>query len=275
MELVRRSLNAGNANTRAAALEALETLGDKKITLEVLPILDRGGVFQGDGDHALNTKDVIRAFLSDDDYWLRTLAARSVFDLRLDELKPELREMSNDSYPLVRQGVEDAFAHFEGDKTMKTLKTLSTLERILLLREVPIFSKLSPQDLEQIAEIAHEQLYSPRDIICRDGEPGNTLFIIVDGSVDVVKEKDGKEMVIAVRDAGQFVGEMAILESAPRSATLRAKTPVRVLVIEGEAFNTILLDRPEVAVTVLRYMSTRMRELNDRVGALSTDKVIV
>ena len=275
MELVRRSLNAGSANTRAAALEALETLGDKKITLEVLPILDRGGVFQADSEHTLNPKDVIQAFLSDKDYWLRALAARSVFDLRLDELKPELREMSNDPYPLVRQGVADAFARFEGDRTMKTLKTLSTLERILLLREVPIFSKLSPEDLEQIAEIAHEQLYSPRAIICQDGEPGNTLFIIVDGRVEVIKEKDKEEKVIAVRDAGQFVGEMAILESAPRSATLRAKTPVRVLVIEGEAFNTILMDRPEVAVTVLRHMSTRVRELNDRVSTLSTAQAVV
>jgi HEAT repeat protein len=276
MDLVRRSLHAGSANTRAAALEALETLGDKKITLEVLPILDRGGVFQADSDQALNPKDVIQAYLADDDYWLRALAARSVFDLRLDELKPELGAMSADPFPLVQQGVADAFARFEGDKTMKTLKTLSTLERILLLREVPMFSKLSPEDLEQVAEIANEQLYSARAIICRDGEPGNTLFIIVDGWVDVIKEKDNEETVIARRDAGQFVGEMAILESAPRSATLRAKTPVRMLVIEGEAFNTILIDRPEVALTVLRHMSTRVRELNDRVSSvLSNDKAIV
>jgi CRP-like cAMP-binding protein len=139
---------------------------------------------------------------------------------------------------LVKQAAVNALDRLDGDKTMETLKTLSTLERILLLREVPMFSKLSPEDLEQIAEIAHEQLYSTRAIICRDGDPGSTLFIIVDGIVDVIKEKDKKETVIAMRNVGEFVGEMAILESAPRSATLRANTPVRALVIEGDAFKT-------------------------------------
>jgi CRP/FNR family transcriptional regulator/CRP/FNR family cyclic AMP-dependent transcriptional regulator len=59
---------------------------------------------------------------------------------------------------------------------------------------------------------------------------------------------------------------MAILDSAPRSATLRALHEVRVLSIEGDAFNTILLDRPEVAISVLRNMSARLRELNEKVG---------
>ncbi|MCI0553365.1 MAG: HEAT repeat domain-containing protein [Anaerolineae bacterium] len=276
MDLVRKSLNAGNPGTRAAALEALETLGDKKVTFEVLPILDRGGIFEADGDQALGAAEVIRTLLSDNDYWLRALATRSVSDLGLEEFRHELRRIKSDPSPLVRQAAVDSLDQLEGDKTMKTLKTLSTLERILLLREVPMFSKLAPQDLEQIAEIAHEQLYSPRAVICRDGDPGNTLFIIVHGSVDVIKEKDKQETVIAMRDAGEFVGEMAILESAPRSATLRAHTPVRMLVIEGNAFNTILLDRPEVAVSVLRHMSTRVRELNDRVSAsLSRSDTVV
>ena len=276
MELVRRSLNAGTTGTRAAALEALETLGDKKITFEVLPILDRGGVFQADQDQAMNAAEVIRTLLSNDDYWLRALAARSVSDLGLREYSDELRKMKFDPVPLVKQAAINALDRLDGDKTMETLKTLSTLERILLLREVPMFSKLSPEDLEQIAEIAHEQLYSTRAVICRDGDPGTTLFIIVDGRVDVIKEKDKKETVIAMRNVGEFVGEMAILESAPRSATLRANTPVRALVIEGDAFKTILLDRPEVAVSVLRHMSTRVRELNDRVsGVIRSNETVV
>lgn len=267
MDLVRKSLNAGSAGTRAAALEALETLGDKKITLEVLPILDRGGVFQEDSDQARDASEVIGTLLSDDDYWLRALAARSIPDLRLKEYVHALHGMNSDPVPFVQQAALDALARMDGVTFMKTLKTLSTLERILLLREIPMFTKLSPEDLEQIAEIANEQLYPPRALICRDGEPGSTLFIIVDGRVEVIKGIGKKETIIAVRGEGEFVGEMAILESAPRSATLRALGDVRVLVIEGEAFTTILRDRPEVAVSVLRHMSGRVRQLNDRVGA--------
>jgi HEAT repeat protein len=260
--LVRRSLNAGNAPKRAAALEALETLGDRKITQEVLPILDSGGIFQADNNQAMRVAEVIELLLSDEDYWLRGLAARSVADIGLKEFVPLLHELTSDPIPFVRQAAGDALFRMDGDAGMKTLKTLSTLERVLLLREVPMFSGLSPEDLEQIADIAQEQLYSTGTLICREGERGSTLFIIVTGKVEVIKGMGKTENVIAVREPGEFVGEMAILESAPRSATLRAQEDVRVLIIEGEAFKAILMDRPEVAISVLQHMSTRVRQLS-------------
>jgi len=168
--------------------------------------------------------------------------------------------------PLVKFAARDALARMDGEVKMKTLKTLSTLERILLLREVPMFSKLSPEDLEKIAEIAQEQLFASRSLICREGDPGSTLFIIVSGRVDVIITTRKRENIIASRGPGEFLGEMAILESMPRSATLRARGEVRVLVIEGEAFNAILLDRPEVSISVLRHMSSRVRQLNEKIG---------
>jgi HEAT repeat protein len=262
LDLVRRSLNAGNAPKRAAALEALETLGDRKITQEVLPILDSGGIFQVDNNQAMRVAEVIEILLSDEDYWLRGLAARSVADIGLKEFVPLLHELTSDPIPFVRQAAGDALVRMDGDAGMKTLKTLSTLERVLLLREVPMFSGLSPEDLEQIADIAQEQLYSTGTLICREGERGSTLFIIVTGKVEVIKGMGKTENVIAVREPGEFVGEMAILESAPRSATLRAQEDVRVLIIEGEAFKAILMDRPEVAISVLQHMSTRVRQLS-------------
>ena len=265
LDLIRKSLNAGDATTRAAALEALETLGDRKITQEVLPILDRGGIFQAHDEQG-NVTSAIEILLSDEDYWLRALSARAVYDLGLKEFTPILHKLMSDPVPFVKQAAVDALARMDGDAEMKTLKTLSTLERILLLREVPMFSRLSPEDLEQVAEIAQEQLYSPLALICREGERGSTLFIIVNGKVEVIKGLDKTENIIAVREAGEFVGEMAILESAPRFATLRAKGDVRVLVIEGEAFKTILMDRPEVAISVLRHMSTRVRQLSQQAG---------
>jgi hypothetical protein len=266
MELVRKSLNAGNPSARASALEALETLGDKKITQEVLPILDRGGVFQKAKELALEPREVVSLLITEKDYWLRALAARSVPDLALREFVPALRKLKSDPVLLVKGAARDALARLDDEVKMKTLKTLSTLERILLLREVPMFSKLSPEELEKIAGIAHEQLFSSRAILCREGDPGNTLFIIVSGRVDVIITAGRKENIIASRGPGEFVGEMAILESMPRSATLRARGEVRVLVIDGESFNSIMLDRPEVAISVLRHMSSRVREIHDRIG---------
>jgi HEAT repeat protein len=266
LDLIRRSLNPGDASKRAAALEALETLGDRRITQEILPLLDSGGVLPDSGDQKRDLPQVIEMLLSNEDYWLRALTARSIPELDLQEFVPTLHVLSSDSVLLVSQAAADALARMEDGAKMKTLKTISTLERILLLREVPMFSRLSPEDLEQIAEIAQEQLYSNGALICNEGEPGDTLFIIVDGNVEVIKKADRQETVIAMRGAGEFVGEMAILESAPRFASLKAHGDVRVLMIEGEAFTAILLDRPEVAVSVLRHMSQRVRALNERAG---------
>ncbi|HEU0296786.1 MAG TPA: HEAT repeat domain-containing protein [Anaerolineales bacterium] len=268
MELVRRGLTAGNASARAAALEALETLGDKRITTQVLPILDRGGVFQAEAaGQRMTVNEIAGLLLTHKDRWLRAMGTYVVIEMDVEESVPEVRKMYNDKDPLVQDAARAAWSHRGGSVQMKTLKTLSTLDRVLLLREVPMFIGLSPEDLEQIAEIAEEQLFLDQAILCREGEYGHALFIIASGVVDVLKKSGTSEKMLASRSTGDFVGEMAILESAPRSATLRARGGVRTLVIDGDAFQTILLDRPQVAVSVLRRMSTRVRELNEKIGA--------
>jgi HEAT repeat protein len=266
MSIVRKSLNAGDAGTRAAALETLETLGDPMITKEVLPILDRGGIFVVDDEQMIESSVVIGGLLESDDYWLRAIAARAVFELGMAEHVPLLKKLKTDPVLLVKQAAQNALAGMDGNGKMKTLKTLSTLDRVLLLREIPMFSGLSPEDLEQIADVAQEQLFPAKSFICHEGEPGDSLFIIVHGSVGVLKKVGDTEATLAVRKDGEFVGEMAVLESSLRSATLRAEGDVRMLVLDGSSFKAILRDRPEVAISVLQHMSRRVRELNERVG---------
>ena len=270
MEIVRKSLNAGDASTRAAALEALETLGDPTITKDVLPILDRGGVFTVDNDQMMETSTVVGGLLESDDHWLRAISARVVQELELVDYVPVLRKMKSDAVPLVKQAAKDALTGMSEGVKMKTLRTLSTLDRILLMREIPMFSRLSPEDLERIAEVAVEQLFPAGSLICREGDPGDSLFIIVHGNVNVTKKTEsGNQTMLAVRKDGEFVGEMAILESSMRSATLQADGDVRMLVLDGNSFKAILRDRPEVAISVLQHMSQRVRELNERVGTMS------
>ncbi len=267
MELVRKGLMAGDAGARASALEALETLGDKRIASEVLPILDRGGVFQSD-EAKRDVAEVVEIFITSEDRWLRAMGAYAAIELEVEKFYPEVRKLSTlDPEDLVRDAAKSAWSFLGGSINMKTLKTLSTLDRVLLLREVPMFTGLSPEDLEKIAEIAEEQLFLDQALLCREGEPGSALFIIASGRVDVIKKAGSSEKIIATRETGEFVGEMAVLESAPRSATLKAHGGVRTLVISGDTFHTILLDRPQVAVSVLKRMSTRVRELNEKFGA--------
>ncbi len=145
---------------------------------------------------------------------------------------------------------------------MNTLQTVSTLQRVLLLREIPIFSELSPEDLQRIAAIASEQWFPKDTTIFRQDEEGNMMYVIVDGQVRVVGTANGKDQVLAERGPGDFVGEMAIIESAPRSASLLTRGDVRVLAIDGPTFKGILHERPEVSLAVLKSLSRRLREMD-------------
>jgi len=126
--------------------------------------------------------------------------------------------------------------------------------------EGTLFENLSPDDLKQIAEIAHESWYPDGTIIFREGDEEHQLFIIASGKMRVTKQIDGMTKVLAVRIVGEFIGELAIIESTQRFATVQAEGEVRALVIGENAFKAILQDRPEVSLAVLRALSRRLRE---------------
>ncbi len=262
MEWVAKSLKARDAETRAAAVETLETLGDKQLAREIIPLLEDAPAHAG---RTLQAAPALDRLLAHKDTWLRALAARAAAEIDARELIPSLQSLMSDADALTREAARDALAHFAEVAPMETLQTVSLMERILLLRDVPLFADLSPDDLKQIADVAREHLYADGALLCRQGEEGAELFVLAAGQVRVTQRSNGVEKVLATRRAGDFIGEMAIVESAPRSATVRAEGEVRALVIDADAFKAILRDRPEVSLAVLRGVSRRLRELGTRV----------
>ena len=144
---------------------------------------------------------------------------------------------------------------------MTTIQTISTVERVLILQEIPIFANLTPNDLERIALIAREQWHPAGDVIGRQGEEGDVMFVIVSGQVQIVIESGGRPQVLAERGSGEIIGEMAVIDPAPRSAGMLAKSETRLLAIEGEAFKVILRERPEVSLAVMQSLSRRLKEM--------------
>ncbi len=253
MKLVQRSLHQPDAEAREAALEALETLGDKALAHEIIALLE-------EEPRRSDPEPVLVELLRDGNRWQRALAIRAVGELELKDFTAQLIDLSRDPDPLIAETAAVTLNRDSEAEDMNTLQTVTTLERVLLLREIPIFSELSPEDLQQIAMIASEQWYPDETTIFRQDEEGNMMFVIVDGHVNVVRRTNGAEQVVAERGPGDFVGEMAIIESAPRSASLLTRGEVRVLAIEGETFKGILRERPEVSLAVLRSISRRLRE---------------
>ncbi len=254
MELIRKSMNGTNIENRAAALEALDTIGDKQLAKSVVSLLEEEPQWS-------DPSDVIAVLLKSANPWLRVLGIRSTSELGLREFIPLLHQLKSGSDLFLREAAVGALTQFGEEKSMDTLKTVSILERILFLREIPIFADLSPEDLKLIAEIAREEWVPQNTVIFQQGDEGNMMFVIVEGHLHVLRSVNGIEQVLAQRGPGDFVGEMAIIESAPRSATLRAQTDVRILAIAGDTFKGILHERPDVSFAVLRSISRRLREM--------------
>jgi CRP-like cAMP-binding protein len=133
--------------------------------------------------------------------------------------------------------------------------TVPLVERVIFLRKVPLFAALPPQDLQPIAAAAEEQVFSDGEMLAARGEPGDTMYVIVDGEVQVL---GADEQELAVRGPGEFIGEMAVISSQPRAASLLAKSDVRVLELHKPAFEAILRERPETALAMLRVLCERL-----------------
>jgi len=133
--------------------------------------------------------------------------------------------------------------------------TVPLVERVIFLRKVPLFAALPPHDLQPIAAVAEEYLFPAGEMLAAEGEPGDTMYVIVEGEVRVLGT-DGEEL--AVRGPGDFLGEMAVISSRPRTASLLAGSEVRVLELRRPAFEAILRERPETAIAMMRVLCERL-----------------
>jgi CRP-like cAMP-binding protein len=136
------------------------------------------------------------------------------------------------------------------------------MERVLFLRRVKLFAKLTPVDLKQIAAVANERLFLDGETIAEQGEAGDEMYIIVSGEVRVLN-KSGTEL--ARRRPGDFVGEMAIISQQPRMATMVAAGDVRTLCIGQKQFEGILRERFEISMAVMQELGERLRQSSSMV----------
>lgn len=104
--------------------------------------------------------------------------------------------------------------------------------------------------------------YSAGDLVFSQGDLGTDMFIIQEGEVDIIKHIGGESHLLSHLEKGDFFGEMALLENAPRTADALAKTDVKVVVINGSRFDEMLRKNPEIAVRIIRKYSKRLREAN-------------
>ncbi len=112
------------------------------------------------------------------------------------------------------------------------------------------------------------KVYKDTEIVIKQGEPGDCMYVVQEGLVEIVKETERGEVLLALRGKGDFFGEMAIIEGASRMATVRAIGETRVLTIDKRNFLQRIHEDPSLAFRLVQTMSARIRELSTEVSAL-------
>jgi CRP-like cAMP-binding protein len=143
------------------------------------------------------------------------------------------------------------------------------MERLEVLKHIPIFQNLKDEELKSLAEKALRKKYPKDSIVFQESDEGDSLMVILSGQVKVVLiSRDGKEIILSILKGGDFVGEMSLLDGEPRSATVIAMKESELLIIQRNVFLKQVEENPSIAKAVLEEMSRRIRRADDRIGGL-------
>lgn len=143
------------------------------------------------------------------------------------------------------------------------------------LHELELFRDFPPEHLDRLAQIAEEINLEHGQTLFNAGDPGDSLCVVIEGAVRIFITLDaekGEEKSLALLEAGAYLGEMTLIEGAPRSASARAEGPTRVVKISRAAFLDLFRQYPQAAlrlfVSFLKVMGERLRRTNDELVAL-------
>jgi signal transduction histidine kinase len=144
------------------------------------------------------------------------------------------------------------------------------------VRQLPLFADLTLADVAQLCRSSRRVHAAPGDLVIEQGAPGDSLYIVLSGELEITRRDEGREVVLATRKAGEAVGEMSLLERAPRSASARAVRPSELMEVSPESFRKVLESSPSTAMTVLRTVAQRLRSTeaslvqSDKLASLGT-----
>jgi ATP/ADP translocase/HEAT repeat protein len=261
LKLVRNRLD--DSVRRANALEVLDTLLDPPLRSLVMPFVDEVPAAERTARAQALVGEVPEPLA-----FLREQCRHSnpyVALLGLDALRrhdpgaaaAEGTRLLDHPEPLVREGAALATGRPQPEGQM-----YSTLEKVLLLKRAPLFERIAGEDLAALARVADVERFASGEALFREGEVADAFFVIVNGRVAIAR--GGHQ--VAVLGAGEAVGEMAVLDRAPRSATATALEDTEVLWVASEEFYEILHEQVEIAEGVIRILTARLRAATEKLA---------
>jgi hypothetical protein len=134
------------------------------------------------------------------------------------------------------------------------------MERLLALKQIPLFSSLSLEQLDAIRKITREVEYLPNETIVNEGDPGGEIFLLIQGEVRFVKgHGTPAERHLSTQPAVSYFGEMAALDDMGRTVTVIATQPSTMLCLDGRSLKDLILQMPEISFHIMRVLTARVR----------------
>jgi len=130
------------------------------------------------------------------------------------------------------------------------------------LSRVPIFASCTTEEIRAVSSVAQESYFQPGQIIVTQGTPGQAFYLILSGRVEILRGGTS----LGAFGPGEFFGEMSLLESAPRSATIKAIEVTACLMLSSWDFKALLEHHPSIAIKLLEVLSRRLRAADERIG---------
>lgn len=144
------------------------------------------------------------------------------------------------------------------------------MKNIELLKTVSLFWDLNKIELGHISDKMVSKKFQNGNLIFLEESEGKNLFFVVEGSVKVTRlSKDGREVILAMLNAGDFFGEMSLLDGEARSANVIALEETEVLSLNRDDFLVVLHDYPKIAIQLLKEMTSRLRKSDRQIVSLS------
>lgn len=135
---------------------------------------------------------------------------------------------------------------------------MSLNDEVDLLKKIPLFAKIEPSKLKLLAFTSERLNFQPGELLCRQGDRGDTAYIILDGEADVLVDAPGGQISVAKLGKNDLVGEMAILIDIPRTATVKAIDTVATLAISKDLFFRMVTEFPQMGVEIMRELAHRL-----------------
>lgn len=156
------------------------------------------------------------------------------------------------------------------DESVQTWKRPAMNDTAALLRQVPLFSGLEPEDLQTLSKYLYHKSVTRSQVLFQQGDKGDEFLIVTEGSVKVeLVNPDGKELTLAILKPYQFLGELALLDDFPRSANVIALEDSQLLALNKRDFLHVVSQYPRIYGPITRQLTRRVRVLTDDIASMA------